>query len=189
MKSYKRLLFICIAACSLFLGGCGDALHELTVEEESLIVHYAAYAVAKHNIQQKDGMSGVLIPEAEPENTESVDTPDSTEVDDTQTPEGQGGTSDTPQVEDTTVTMAVKSHLRQKKPVLVAVSTNDALSSSAQNIGRLLNVRNMYFVPFAQDAPEIKNNSLVADFLQIPQAVDAALNGRQLQPLLLSTES
>lgn len=106
MKSYKRLLFICIAACSLFLGGCGDALHELTVEEESLIVHYAAYAVAKHNIQQKDGMSGVLIPEAEPENTESVDTPDSTEVDDTQTPEGQGGTSDTPQVEDTTVTMA-----------------------------------------------------------------------------------
>ena len=106
MKSYKRLLFICIAACSLFLGGCGDALHELTVEEESLIVHYAAYAVAKHNIQQKDGMSGVLIPEAEPENTESVDTPDGTEVDDTQTPEGQGGTSDTPQVEDTTVTMA-----------------------------------------------------------------------------------
>ena len=106
MKSYKRLLFICIAACSLFLGGCGDALHELTVEEESLIVHYAAYAVAKHNIQQKDGMSGVLIPEAEPENTESVDTPDGTEVDDTQTSEGQGGTSDTPQVEDTTVTMA-----------------------------------------------------------------------------------
>lgn len=107
MKRYKRLLFICIAACSLLLGGCGDALHELTVEEENLIVHYAAYAVAKHNIQQKDGMSGVLIPEAEPENTESVDTPEDTEVtDDTQTPDGQGGTGDIPQVDNTTVTMA-----------------------------------------------------------------------------------
>ncbi len=107
MKRYKRLLFICIAACSLFLGGCGDALHELTVEEESLIVHYAAYVVAKHNIQQKDGMSGVYIPEAVPENTESVETPENTEIsDNTQMPEGQGGTTETPQVNDTTVTLA-----------------------------------------------------------------------------------
>ena len=108
MKRYKRLLFICIAACSLSLGGCGDALHELTLEEEALIVHYAAYAVAKHNIQQKDGMSGVYIPEAEPENTEVVDVPENTETpDDTQMPEGQGGdTGDAPQVDDSTVTMA-----------------------------------------------------------------------------------
>ena len=105
MKRYKRFLFICIAACSLCLGGCGDSLHELTVEEEALIVHYAAYVVAKHNIQQKDGMSGVPIPDAIPENTETVDTPVDTE--DTQNPQGQGdGTVDAPQVEDTTITLA-----------------------------------------------------------------------------------
>lgn len=91
-------------------------------------------------------------------------------------------------ITDTTVTMAVKSHLRQGKPVLVAVSTNDALSASAQNIGRLFNVKNMFFVPFTQDAPETKNNSLVADFSLIPQAVEAALSGKQLQPLLLSAK-
>lgn len=107
MKRYRKLLFVCIATCSLFLGGCGDALHELTVEEEALIVHYAAYAVAKHNIQQKDGMSGVAIPEIEPQDTESVDTPEDTEVlDDTQISDNQGGTSETPQAENTTLTMA-----------------------------------------------------------------------------------
>ncbi|MBQ6843159.1 MAG: hypothetical protein IJO60_00820 [Agathobacter sp.] len=107
MKRYKRLLFVCIAACSLVLGGCGDALHELTVEEEALIVHYAAYAVAKHNIQQKDGMSGVYIPEAEPENTEGVDAPEDTQSpEDTQNPDGQGGTGDAPEVDNTTITLA-----------------------------------------------------------------------------------
>ena len=108
MKRYKRLLFICIAASSLSLGGCGDALHELTLEEEALIVHYAAYAVAKHNIQQKDGMSGVYIPEAELENTESVDAPSDTQMPEgAQNPDGQGGeTGDAPQIDDTTVTMA-----------------------------------------------------------------------------------
>ena len=107
MKRYKRILFVCIAACSLCLGGCGDALHELTVEEEALIVHYAAYAVAKHNIQQKDGMSGVYIPEAEPENTEGTDTTEDTQnPDDTQSPDGQGGTGDVPEVDNTMVTLA-----------------------------------------------------------------------------------
>lgn len=82
MKRYKRGLFVCIAACALLLGGCGEALHELTAEEEALIVHYAAYAVAKHNIQQKDGMSNVYMPEETedeyvPEDTQSSDeTPD-----------------------------------------------------------------------------------------------------------------
>lgn len=80
MKRYKRLLFVCIAACSLFLGGCGETLHELTAEEEAVIVHYAAYAVAKHNIQQKDGVSNVYIPE-----DEMVD--DSQAPEDTQSPE------------------------------------------------------------------------------------------------------
>ena len=82
MKRYRRILFVCIAACALLLGGCGEALYELSAEEEALIVHYAAYAVAKHNIQQKDGMSNVHISEETededvPENTQSADeTPD-----------------------------------------------------------------------------------------------------------------
>lgn len=92
----KRYLFVCIAACSLLLSGCGEKLHELTVEEENLIVHYAAYAVAKHNIQQKDGVSNVYIPEG----SEDVEAPDDTQIpDDTQTPEdGEGDTGDEPEV-------------------------------------------------------------------------------------------
>ena len=81
--------------------------------------------------------------------------------------------------------MAVKSHLRGARPVLVAVSTNDALAASAQNLGRLLNTKHYYFVPFAQDAPFAKPNSLVADFAIIPQAVEEALLHRQLEPVIL----
>ena len=88
-------------------------------------------------------------------------------------------------ITDTPVTMAVKSHLRQKKPVVLAIATNDALSAAAQNIGRLLNTRHYYFVPFSQDDPVRKPNSLVADFSLIPEAVKAALDGKQLQPILL----
>ena len=88
-------------------------------------------------------------------------------------------------ITDTPVTMAVKSHLRQKKPVVLAIATNDALSAAAQNIGRLLNTRHYYFVPFSQDDPVRKPNSLVADFGLIPEAVKAALDGKQLQPILL----
>lgn len=87
-------------------------------------------------------------------------------------------------VTDTPVTMAVKSHLRGGRPVIIAVSTNDALSGSAANIGILLNRRHYYFVPMRQDAPETKPCSIVADMEQIPQTVEAALHGRQLQPLL-----
>lgn len=79
MKGYKRLLFVCIAACSLFLGGCGDALFELTAEEEELIIHYAAYVTAKHNIQQKDGMSGVYVPDEIEEDSEAADSTESLE--------------------------------------------------------------------------------------------------------------
>lgn len=88
-------------------------------------------------------------------------------------------------ITDTAVTMAVKSHLRGGRPVLVAVSTNDALAASAQNLGRLMNTKHYYLVPFAQDAPFSKPNSLVADFELIPQAVQEALECRQLQPMLL----
>lgn len=88
-------------------------------------------------------------------------------------------------ITDTTVTMAVKSHLRGAKPVLLAISTNDALGASAQNLGRLMNTRYFYFVPYAQDAPFGKPNSLVADFDLIPQAVQEALERRQLEPEIL----
>ena len=88
-------------------------------------------------------------------------------------------------IADTPVTMAAKSHLRNSRPVLVAVSTNDALAGAAENIGKLLPRRNYYFVPFGQDDPVRKPTSIVADFKKVPQALEAALEGRQLQPVLL----
>lgn len=87
-------------------------------------------------------------------------------------------------ITDTPVTMAVKSHLRNGRPVLIAAATNDALSASAKNIGTLLNIKNIYFVPFKQDDFVKKPRSAVADFSMIPEAAKAALNGRQLQPIL-----
>lgn len=87
-------------------------------------------------------------------------------------------------ITDTPVTLAAKAHLRNEKPVLIAVSTNDALSSSAINIGKLLNTRNIYFVPMRQDAPDSKTRSVVADFSKTEEAALAALKGIQLQPIL-----
>ncbi|MBE6947878.1 MAG: dipicolinate synthase subunit B [Ruminococcaceae bacterium] len=88
-------------------------------------------------------------------------------------------------IADTAVTMAAKSHLRNGRPVVVAVSTNDALSSAAENIGRLLVRKHYYFVPFGQDDATNKPASLVADFRQLPDALKWALEGKQIQPLLL----
>lgn len=88
-------------------------------------------------------------------------------------------------IADTPVTMAAKSHLRNGRPILVAVSTNDALGGAAENIGKLLARKNYYFVPFGQDDPENKPTSMVADFTKIPQAMMEALGGRQMQPILL----
>ncbi len=85
---------------------------------------------------------------------------------------------------DNTVTMAVKSHLRGGKPVILCIATNDGLAASARNIGDLLNRKHYYFVPFGQDDPQKKPTSLVADFSRVPETVAAALAGRQLQPLL-----
>ena len=87
-------------------------------------------------------------------------------------------------VTDTPVSLAVKSHLRNSRPVLIAVSTNDALAGSAENIGRLLDKKNVFFVPFRQDAPEEKPASCVARFDQIPEAARFALKGKQIQPVL-----
>ncbi len=88
-------------------------------------------------------------------------------------------------IADTAVTMAAKSHLRNGRPVVVAVSSNDGLAAGARNIGELLVRKNYYFVPFGQDNAEAKPCSLVADFEKIPETVDAALRGEQLQPVLL----
>lgn len=87
-------------------------------------------------------------------------------------------------IADTPVTLACKAHLRNARPIVVAVSTNDGLAANAENLGRLLARRHYYFVPFGQDDPAGKPASLVADMAQIPDTVALALEGRQLQPLL-----
>jgi len=86
---------------------------------------------------------------------------------------------------DTPVTMAAKSHLRNAYPLVIAPSTNDGLAGAAKNIGALLNYKNVYFVPFGQDDTEKKPRSLSADFERIPEAVSAALDGVQLQSMIV----
>mgnify|MGYP003526476964 FL=1 len=88
-------------------------------------------------------------------------------------------------IADTSVTMAAKSHLRNGRPVLIAISTNDALAGAAENIGRLLVRKNYYFVPFRQDDAVGKPASMVADMTLLPAALDAAVEGSQLQPVLV----
>lgn len=87
-------------------------------------------------------------------------------------------------ITDTAVTMAAKAHLRNQRPLLIAPSTNDGLTASAPNLGALLSRKYIYFVPFGQDDPVKKPTSLVADFSLVADAAQAALEGRQLQPLL-----
>ena len=91
-------------------------------------------------------------------------------------------------IADTPVTLAVKSHLRNNRPVVVAVSTNDGLGGNAANIGALMARKHLFFVPFGQDDPADKPNSLVADFSRIGETAEAALSGEQLQPILLVAE-
>lgn len=92
-------------------------------------------------------------------------------------------------ITDTTVTMAAKAHLRNGRPLVLCIATNDALAASAKNIGALLDKKNVYLVPFRQDDPVEKPTSLISDFSLVNQTVEAALEGRQLQPLLLAAES
>lgn len=87
-------------------------------------------------------------------------------------------------ITDTPVTMAVKAHLRNNKPVVLAIATNDALGASCKNIGLLHNTNNIYFTPYSQDDPIGKNNSLVCDFSRISATVKEALNGKQIQPVI-----
>lgn len=88
-------------------------------------------------------------------------------------------------ITDTPVTLAAKAHLRNDRPLLIAVSTNDALSAAATNIGKLLNNRNVYFVPMRQDDFDKKPRSVVADFSKTYDAILSALNGKQIQPIYL----
>ena len=87
-------------------------------------------------------------------------------------------------INDSAVTMAAKAHLRNGRPLLLAISTNDGLSASAENIGRLLNRKNIYFVPFRQDDPAKKPRSLQSDFSLLEESLLAALRGWQIQPII-----
>ena len=87
-------------------------------------------------------------------------------------------------ITDTPVLMACKAHLRNNRPVVIAVSTNDGLGASAKNIGQLLTAKNIYFVPFSQDDPINKPLSLIAHFDLLPPAIECALEGKQIQPII-----
>ena len=89
-------------------------------------------------------------------------------------------------ITDTCVTLAAKAHLRNERPLIIAPSTNDALSNAGKNIGALLNYKNIYFVPFGQDSFKGKPNSMVANFQLIRYTLEAALDGKQLQPIVIS---
>lgn len=88
-------------------------------------------------------------------------------------------------ITDSAATMAIKAHLRNQRPVVIAMATNDALGLNAKNIGLLLNARNIYFVPFRQDDPFLKVTSMIADMTRTIPTIQAALQGRQLQPVIL----
>ena len=85
---------------------------------------------------------------------------------------------------DSAVAMAAKAHLRNGRPLVIAFSSNDGLSGSAENIAQLLNRKNVYFVPFRQDDPAKKPRSLQSDFTLLGETLEAALRGEQLQPIL-----
>ncbi len=90
-------------------------------------------------------------------------------------------------VTDSTVTLAAKAHLRNDRPIVLAISSNDALAANAENIGKLLVRKNYYFVPYGQDDPNNKPCSLVADMACIGDTIEWALEGKQIQPMLLRT--
>ena len=89
-------------------------------------------------------------------------------------------------ITDSPVLMAAKAHLRNEKPLIISISTNDALGMNFKNLGSLMNTKNIYFVPFGQDNYEKKTNSMIAHVDLIPETIEAALAGRQLQPVIQS---
>ncbi|KAB2954340.1 dipicolinate synthase subunit B [Heliorestis acidaminivorans] len=89
-------------------------------------------------------------------------------------------------ITDTTVLMAVKAQLRNLKPVVLAISTNDGLAGNLKNLGHLMNAKNIFMVPFGQDSPTGKANSIVAKMELLPDTIVSALENRQIQPLLVN---
>ncbi len=89
-------------------------------------------------------------------------------------------------ITDTPVLMAVKAHLRNQKPVIIAISTNDGLGNNGRNLAALMNIKNIYIVPFYQDGPHVKANSLMADMSKIIDTVGLALDKKQIQPVILN---
>ncbi len=85
---------------------------------------------------------------------------------------------------DTPVLMAAKAHMRNGKPLVVAISTNDALGMNFKNIGQLMNMKNIYFVPFGQDNYKSKPNSMIANLEYLPETIELAMKGKQIQPIL-----
>jgi dipicolinate synthase subunit B len=88
-------------------------------------------------------------------------------------------------ITDGAVTMACKAHLRNQRPIVIAISTNDGLGVNAKNLGKLLNMKNVYFVPFGQDDPIKKSKSLVAKLDRLLPTIEWAMEGKQIQPLLV----
>lgn len=89
-------------------------------------------------------------------------------------------------ITDSPALMAAKAHLRNEKPLVISISTNDAMGMNFKNLGMLYNVKNVYFVPFGQDDYQKKTSSLIAHVELIPETIQAALQGKQLQPVLKS---
>lgn len=87
-------------------------------------------------------------------------------------------------ITDSPVLMAAKAHLRNNKPLLISISTNDALGMNMKNIGLLMNSKNIYFIPFGQDNPQKKPNSMIAHTELLIPSIEAALEGRQYQPVI-----
>lgn len=87
-------------------------------------------------------------------------------------------------ITDSPVLMAAKAHIRNNKPLIISISTNDAMGMNFKNIGMLMNMKNIYFVPFYQDDPVKKPNSLIGKLSMIPETIEEALKGKQLQPVL-----
>lgn len=91
-------------------------------------------------------------------------------------------------ITDTPVLMAAKAHMRNGKPLVIAISTNDALGINFKTIGTLMNMKNIYFVPFGQDNYKSKPNSMIAKMELLPETIEAALKGKQLQPILVTED-
>ena len=89
---------------------------------------------------------------------------------------------------DTPVLMAAKAHMRNGKPLVIAISTNDALGMNFKNIGALMNMKNIYFVPFGQDNAKSKPNSMIAHLELLPETIEMAMKGKQIQPVIVGAE-